>query len=538
MFSSMNSVRYKILLIAVIALIGFIINLSFNFFVTKENASRLQDVRDIYFPVLERIDANLVRLDKIKETLNTAASAGEIDMLKSADNFAGSIRSTFAEMKQLDPSISGGIDQLGGLFESYYTNASKLTKGMIEGSLEMGQIKQTADKMTKALNSFQDTLIAFRGAGYERFTDTLHQANEASETALTSGIIITLLVMLVVGAVSFFISTMIARNILNVVDSLQEMAKGEGDLTKRIATKSSDEIGALVDSFNQFVEKLQHIIKEVTGSTIQLATAAEEMSMVMETSSNNVQKQKLEVEQVATAMNEMTATVQEVSLNAEQAANTTSEADHKAQEGGRVVNNTVGSINTLASEVESASTVIHDLEENSESIGSVLEVIRGIAEQTNLLALNAAIEAARAGDQGRGFAVVADEVRGLASRTQQSTQEIQEMIERLQTGAQNAVSVMESGRNQAQISVEQAAEAGEALSIITNAMSNITSMNIQIAEAAKQQSEVAEEINQNIVNIGTISEESANGIVELSQSSNILAELSANLQLMVGQFKV
>jgi len=538
MFSSMNSVRYKILLISVIALIGFIINLSFNFFVTKENASRLQGVQNIYFPVLERIDANLVRLDKIKETLNTAASANESDMLKTADSLADNIRSTFSEIKQLDPSISDGIDQLGGLFETYYTTASKLTKGMIEGSLEMGKIKQTADNMTEALNNFQNTLAAFRDSGYERFTDTLHQANEASETALTSGIIIALLVMLVVGAVSFFISTMIARNILNVVDSLQEMAKGEGDLTKRIATNSSDEIGTLVNSFNQFVEKLQHIIKEVTGSTIQLATAAEEMTMVMETSSNNVQKQKMEVEQVATAMNEMTATVQEVSLNAEQAANTTSEADHKAQEGRRVVNNTVGSINALASEVESASTVIHDLEENSESIGSVLEVIRGIAEQTNLLALNAAIEAARAGDQGRGFAVVADEVRGLASRTQQSTQEIQEMIERLQTGAQNAVSVMEAGRNQAQISVEQAAEAGEALGIITTAMSNITAMNTQIAEASKQQSEVAEEINQNIVNIGTISEESADGIVELSQSSNILAELSANLQLMVGQFKV
>jgi len=344
--------------------------------------------------------------------------------------------------------------------------------------------------------------------------------------------------MFIVGSIAYFISNLISHNILNVVDSLRDMAKGNGDLTKRLTTKSTDEIGELVDSFNRFVEKLQHIIGEVYSSTTQLAAAAEEMSVITVSSTENVSKQQRETEQVATAMNEMTATVMEVSNNAEQAAESTGQADTQAQEGRQVVNDTVESINLLAKEVDSAANVIHELEQNSDSIGSVLEVIRGIAEQTNLLALNAAIEAARAGEQGRGFAVVADEVRSLASRTQQSTQEIQSMIERLQSGAQRAVEVMATSRTRAQSSVEKSEKAGDSLTVITEAMSNIMAMNTQIAEASKQQSEVAEEINQNIVNISTIAEESASSTSELSQSNIALAELSSKLQGLVGQFKI
>ncbi|MGD8593954.1 MAG: methyl-accepting chemotaxis protein, partial [Gammaproteobacteria bacterium] len=232
------------------------------------------------------------------------------------------------------------------------------------------------------------------------------------------------------------------------------------------------------------------------------------------------------------------ATVQEVARNATEAANAASHSDEEAQKGQAVVDRTINAIDALASEVDRAANVIHRLEQDSDQIGTVLDVIKGIAEQTNLLALNAAIEAARAGEQGRGFAVVADEVRTLASRTQQSTAEIQQMIERLQAGAQEAVSVMDDSRSRAADSVSSAQSAGQSLQSITGSVASITDMNTQIAAAADEQSAVAEEVNKNIVNINHAAERAADGAKQTSAASNALAGLAQDLQALVGQFKV
>lgn len=331
---------------------------------------------------------------------------------------------------------------------------------------------------------------------------------------------------------------MITKPLNRAVEAMHDIAHGDGDLTQRLEVHGRDEIASLSRAFNTFIEKVQGIVTQVAGSTSQLAAAAEEMSLVVDGTKQGIQRQRQETDQVATAMNEMVATVQEVASNAVNASEMANAADRQAQTGRDIVNKTVSSIQALADEVEKASQAINGLEKDSEQIGSVLDVIQGIAEQTNLLALNAAIEAARAGDQGRGFAVVADEVRGLASRTQSSTQEIQAMIERLQNGARDAVAVMQTGTTQAHASVKQASEAGSSLMEITTAVGNISHMNSQIAHASQQQGTVAEEINQNIVNISSVAEESANGTEEMARSSIALAELAAELQGMVAQFKV
>ena len=262
------------------------------------------------------------------------------------------------------------------------------------------------------------------------------------------------------------------------------------------------------------------------------------MSLVMEETKRDTLQQQSETSQVVTAMNEMTATVQEVARHATEAASAANKADHASVEGKKVVLSTMNAIEALSSEVHSAANVISQLEKDSENIGTVLDVIKGIAEQTNLLALNAAIEAARAGEQGRGFAVVADEVRTLASRTQQSTQEIQAMIENLQVGAQTAVKVMDESRAKAESSVSQAAKAGGSLEDITHSVSLINDMNTQIATAAEEQSAVAEEINRNIVNISEIVDRTADGANQTSIASEELASLAAQLQQLVNQFKV
>jgi len=312
-----------------------------------------------------------------------------------------------------------------------------------------------------------------------------------------------------------------------------------GDLTVRVeGVESQDETGRLLSATRAMSGKLHGLIGEVTGSTAQLSAAAEEMSVITEQSRRGTQKQLSEIDQVATAMNEMAATVQEVARNAASAADAAAMANAEAQNGRRVVSETMQAIDAVANEVETAAGVIHKLDADTASIGTVLDVIKGIAEQTNLLALNAAIEAARAGEQGRGFAVVADEVRTLATRTQESTQEIQKMIERLQAGAKSAVQAMDAGRSRTQASVEQAARAGQSLDSIVSAVGTINDMNAKIASAAEEQGAVAEEINRNIVTISQIANQTASGAEQTARAGQELAQLAGRLQSVVGRFKV
>jgi len=350
-------------------------------------------------------------------------------------------------------------------------------------------------------------------------------------------ILIGAIALLIGMAIATLISRSITLPLTNAVSAMHDISEGEGDLTKRLPVKGKDELTNLAMAFNQFSEKVRQTVQQVTGSTTQLATSAEEMSYITQQTNQRVQSQMQEIEQVATAMNEMTSTVQEVARHATSAASSAQSADNEAKAGKQVVDNTISSINTLAGEIQQATDIISELERDSESIGSVLDVIKGIAEQTNLLALNAAIEAARAGEQGRGFAVVADEVRTLASRTQESTQEIQGMIEKLQQNAQSAVTAMQNSQHQSQQSVEQAANAGKSLNTITAAVTAISDMNLQIASAAEEQTSVAEEINKNVSNINMVVQETAEGAQQTNTASKELSALSVDLQKLVHQFK-
>ncbi|WP_292957555.1 MULTISPECIES: methyl-accepting chemotaxis protein [unclassified Neptuniibacter] len=342
---------------------------------------------------------------------------------------------------------------------------------------------------------------------------------------------------LVVGALfSRYMSRSISQPLQEAVMVTQRIA--DGDLNVQVDTQRKDEVGQLLKTLSETTQSLKRMIGEISNSSRDLGNSTEKLSMTASESFAGISKQQAETDQVATAMEEMAYSVSEVAGNAAQAAEAAEQANSDAAQGHEVVQLTQAAIQELANSVTETESQIEDLETQSLNIGGILDVIRDIAEQTNLLALNAAIEAARAGDQGRGFAVVADEVRGLAQRTQHSTQEIQNLIERLQTGAKSAVNAMQQGKERAEISVENAVKAATALDAITGAVGLINEMNMQIADAAKQQSSVAEEISQSISNVRGVTEMSANSASDTSQASAEIKTISTNLQSMVSRFKI
>jgi len=320
--------------------------------------------------------------------------------------------------------------------------------------------------------------------------------------------------------------------------TLQGIAGDEGDLTRRLKVAGKTEMAWIAASFNTFAGKMQKAIQEIATVGGKLNEESRTLTAITDETRKNVHAQHEETDQVATAVTEMASSAHEVAQNASQASDAARETDIEAKAGDRVLDEVKASIEMLAADVENASTVIHELHTDSENIGSVLDVIRGIADQTNLLALNAAIEAARAGEQGRGFAVVADEVRTLASRTQESTHEIQQMIERLQLAAQNAVGVMDASRSEAVKTVDKANNAEQAMARITAMVETITDMNTQIAAAAEEQGAVSEEINRNVVNISELAAKTADSSQETADTSQELAGLAVELSNVTGQFKV
>ena len=380
----------------------------------------------------------------------------------------------------------------------------------------------------------------------EQLVDNARNVINAESSALftlVSGARASVMLLVTIGVIAgvflaWAVNSLITGPINQAVAAMNDIAEGEGDLTRRLNVNGRDEVAQLSIAFNKFIEKIQSLIRDVAGSTTQLSTAAEAMVNITNETSHGVSQQQTQTEMVAAAITEMAHTVQEVALNTEQASAAAMQANQEASKGKKIVADTMGSIKKLAGEVEKAASVIQQLDSDSDSIGGVLEVIQGIAEQTNLLALNAAIEAARAGEQGRGFAVVADEVRTLASRTQDSTQEIKTMIEKLQSGAQRAVEVMQEGKSQASATVDMAARADAALAAITSEVDQISQMNAQIAEAARQQGTVAEEVNENVVNITHIAETTSSGAQQLASSGQELKSLANSLQAQIGHFKI
>jgi len=369
---------------------------------------------------------------------------------------------------------------------------------------------------------------------------TAKQTNKMVADAVSGGntqtTIIAIISIIAAIAIATFTLKSITVPLTKVNDILNVVASG--DLSTNLDESGRDEFAVLAKNLNKVIESLRALIQGVISRSTQLAAAAEETSAVTAQSTSAIEEQRNQVEQAATATTEMSSTSQSMLSSVNDALGEIKHADEEAQHVKEISLQNKQTIEQLANEVESASQVINKLQQDSASIGGILDVIRGIAEQTNLLALNAAIEAARAGEQGRGFAVVADEVRTLASRTQESTQEINNMIEVLQSGAQQAVAVMETGKNQATECVTQADAAVKALETITEAVHQAFDKSSQVATAANEQSVVTHEISENLESIVAIAEQTTAGAQQTAASSGEVAKLAEELQQSVQEFKV
>lgn len=445
---------------------------------------------------------------------------------KYVDNFSHDFK-TFVEHLENRNYPAETSNSINKLMQTYHERFMGFVKGAEEKGLDSesgirGEMRKVVHQTETLLTDLEHKLEAV-------------VASKQSELAAFGwSIAMALLILVIISTVLVAIS--IIRPINRLRETMQSVA-AQRDLDTRSDISGHDEIALMSKALNDMLDVFNRSVQEVFRSTVMLSTASEELSMITRNTRDGVQRQQSETAEVATAMNEMTATVQEVARSTSNAAGTSRTADEQSKKGRQLVAETIDGIKSLAAEVENTANEIIQLKSETDNINTVLQVIGGIAEQTNLLALNAAIEAARAGEQGRGFAVVADEVRTLASRSQASTQEICEIIERLQNRTNTAVSVMTRSQELAHQCVGQADITALSLEEITSAVSSINDMNLQIASAAEEQSAVSEEINRNIVNINDIAKTSTDAANETLQTSRSLAELATELQTIVDQFK-
>lgn len=477
---------------------------------------------------------------EIQQLLTDVGASGDDAGFVDAEKELGSAMQSLDRLEALMPDLKPKAEEFRTGARELYDTGVRMANAYVQAGRPAGNAIMKAggdgfDARSDALAAAMGGLMGSLEASLATATDTLN-AEERSARMVVVGLSVALLAFLVLTSGILIAKVIPPLNRLLV--SLRDMNNGNGDLSRRLSLQGSGEVGEIVVEFNRFLDQLQAIVADVSRSSTQLNKTAAGMLGVVSEAEKGMLKQHGEVMNVVTAMNEMSTTVQEIAHNAARAAEAAEQADEEALQSKQVVSLTKKTIGALAEEVEKATQVIHQLEIESDNIGTILDVIRDIADQTNLLALNAAIEAARAGEQGRGFAVVADEVRSLASRTQDSTQQIKAMIERLQAGANNAVKAMDSGRSQAHRSVQQAADAEGSLEVITAAVGTINEMNMQIASAAEEQSAVSSEINRNVHNISEVTEETAKGVKQSTELCGEVMEESRQLQAQISKFRL
>ncbi|MGG5290523.1 methyl-accepting chemotaxis protein [Pseudomonas shirazensis] len=427
------------------------------------------------------------------------------------------------------------FDQYGQLLTQYRQLETRM-----RSLSQTNRIDELADLLNRDLLTNSEQINKVMNTLLEMNTEQARNANATAANQYSTAFTLVIGLLIVATVLTLVCALLLTRSIVKPIEEALQAAEqvADGDLTHTIRAEGSDEAARLQRAMARMQEKLRDTLHLISGSSTQLASAAEELNSVTDESARGLQQQNAEIEQAATAVTEMTSAVEEVARNAVSTSEASAEASRSTSDGRDLVMETVSAIERMSGDVQGTAKLITHLAEQSRDIGKVLDVIRGLADQTNLLALNAAIEAARAGEAGRGFAVVADEVRALAHRTQQSTSEIERMIGTIQGGTGQAVDSMRTSTERAESTLNIARGAGLALDTIATAVAHINERNLVIASAAEEQAQVAREVDRNLVNINDLSVQSATGAHQTSAASAELSRLAVDLSSLVARFRV
>ncbi len=532
------SIRKKILLIPLVGSLGFCSFFIFSYALSINTLKLLDHAQKTEYPILKICQENQQNLNKIIELLTYASGAGDIDTLKKTDAIYQSYLENLKASRELSPDLRSDLDEISVLLKQYYELARKLSEGMVTGNIDFSRVGDMSKAMRSSLELLQTKHAEFYRNRENTFNAAFEIARVNSEKQTNLGLLLGGVTIALLLAFAIPISGLIKANVSGLVNTLKSIAEDNGDLTSRLKSDSKDEIGELVTWFNTFMDKLQSTIQQVVHTAPPLANLSNDIRRLSNDIAGNLDEQKNSFEKSKSSISYLNDCTDTVTQNATSAADQAQSAGNDANTSFDIINLTATNITQLSEHINEAVDIISQLKEDTTNVNTVLEVITSIAEQTNLLALNAAIEAARAGEQGRGFAVVADEVRSLANRTQESTNEITKILNKLTQASDLAVNAMAENSTLVQQTVQEAERAGDAVQGICDSVETINQKTGEIVSVTLEQKSCSDEM---VSESDRLTEQSAQTAVHadsLIQVSQQLASMAEDLETITRKFRV